>query len=313
MQKLIQAQAEQLRQQQRELDELRSQLAVQQQKAAERDATALRQSTTAIAPATPAPSPVVSAEPSRSKEDPLSIHFGNASLTPGGWVDFTAYGRSTDVGSGTGTNFQSIPYNNTVNGDLSEVRFSAQASRISLRADEKFGQTRVFGYAEVDFNGYLPSNAYVSTNADSPRLRVYFTDLARNKWEFLGGQSWSLLTPNRVGVSPFLSEIYNTLHLDTNYTAGLTYARQAQIRAVYRFTPNVAWGLSAENPEQYSGGAATFPTLFSTTETDLGSSTGSGGGTSTPPPSRTSLCVTVLVTVTGVSMATGVSRPATSK
>jgi TolA-binding protein len=218
----------------------------------------------------------------KSPDSPLSIHFGNASLTPGGWVDFTAIYRSTDVGSGLGTSFASIPFNNTVQGGLSETRFTAQSSRITLRADENFGATKVFAYAEADFNGYLPSNAYVSTNSDTLRLRVFFTDLSRKRWELLGGQSWSLLTPNRVGVSPFLSEIYNTLHLDTNYQVGLTYARQTQLRAVYHFTDNVALGLSAENPEQFSGSSATFPTLFSNIETDVNSGTGSGGGTATP-------------------------------
>jgi hypothetical protein len=217
-----------------------------------------------------------------SADAPLSIHFGQGALTPGGWVDFTSYYRSTDVGSGLGTSFGSIPFSNTVAGGTSETRFTAQSSRVSLRADEVFGATRVFGYGEADFNGYLPSNAYVSTNSDSLRLRVYFTDLSAGRWELLGGQSWSLLTPNRVGVSPFLSEIYNTLHLDTNYQVGLTYARQAQLRGVYHFNNNVALGLSIENPEQFSGGAATFPALFSTAETDLGSSSGSGGGTATP-------------------------------
>jgi TolA-binding protein len=217
-----------------------------------------------------------------SADAPLSLHFGNGSLTPGGWVDFTSYYRSTDVGSGLGTSFGSIPYSNTVTGGLSELRFTAQSSRMSLRADEAFGATRVFGYGEADFNGYLPSNAYVSTNSDTMRLRVYFTDLSRGRWEVLGGQSWSLLTPNRVGVSPFLSEIYNTLHLDTNYQVGLTYARQAQLRGVYHFNENLALGLSVENPEQFSGGAVSFPALFSTTETDLSSSSGAGGGTATP-------------------------------
>lgn len=217
-----------------------------------------------------------------SADAPLSFHFGQGSLTPGGWVDFTSYYRSTDVGSGLGTAFGAIPYSNTVAGGLSETRFTAQSSRISLRADEVFGKTRVFGYGEADFNGYLPSNSYVSTNSDSLRLRVYFSDVSIGKWEFLGGQSWSLLTPNRVGVSPFLSEIYNTLHLDTNYQVGLTYARQAQLRTVYHFNANVAMGLSVENPEQFSGNAPTFPALFSTTETDLNSSSGTGGGTATP-------------------------------
>jgi hypothetical protein len=217
-----------------------------------------------------------------SADAPFSFHFGNASLTPGGWVDFTAYYRSTDVGSGLGTTFATIPFNNVTSGELSETRFSAQSSRITLRADEKFKDFKVFGYGEADFNGYLPSNAYVSTNSDTFRLRVAYTDIAHGKWELLAGQSWSLLTPNRVGISPFLSEVYNTLHLDTNYQVGLTYARQTQIRAVYHFTPSVALALSAENPDQYSGGAVVFPTLFSSTETDVNSGSGSGGGTSTP-------------------------------
>jgi hypothetical protein len=91
------------------------------------------------------------------------------------------------------------------------------------------------------------------------------------------------MTPNRVAISPFPSEIYNTLHLDSNYQVGLTYARQTQLRAVLHITPTVALGVSAENPQQYSGSAVTFPALFSTSQTDTNSSSGtSGGGTATP-------------------------------
>ncbi len=289
-----------LERQQAEIDQLRHEVALrrqdsgtagEQEHAAAYDAALLRteaeglripapESTLTGAPTAGAPGQ--SGKGTESGDTPLSIHFGKARLTPGGWVDFTSYYRSTDVGSGLGTSFAAIPFNNTALGGLSETRFTAQGSRISLRADETFGAVRVFGYAEADFNGFLPSNGYVSTNSDSLRLRVYFTDLKSGRWELLAGQSWSMLTPNRVGVSPFLSEIYNTLHLDTNYQVGLTYARQAQLRVVYHATDNVALAVSAENPQQFSGGAATFPALFSTTETDLGSSTGTGGGTATP-------------------------------
>jgi hypothetical protein len=307
VQNLVRAQAQQLdnqrrqlQSQQQQIEQLRQQFAApqpgpastsEQERSAATTAAALSAGSKALAsPAAgaPASSPQAAALSIRTQgesqpaSDPLALHFGKATLTPGGWVDFTAYSRSTDVGSGLGTSFAAIPYNNTVAGGLTETRFTAQSSRITLRADEKFGATKVFAYGEADFNGYLPSNAYVSTNSDTLRLRVYFANLARGHWELLGGQSWSLLTPNRVGVSPFLSEIYNTLHLDTNYQVGLTYARQAQLRVVYRFTPNVALGLSAENPDQFSGSAATFPALFSTAETDVNSSTGSGGGTATP-------------------------------
>ena len=167
-------------------------------------------------------------------------------------------------------------------GGLTETRLSSQSSRLSLRADESLGKTRIFGYAEADFNGYLPSTAYVSTNGSSLRLRVFFLNLSRGRWDLLGGQSWSLLTPNRVGLSPFLSEIFNTLHLDTNYQVGLTYARQPQLRTVYHLNENIALGLSIENPEQLSGNGVTFPSLFNSAEADVNSSTGAGGNTATP-------------------------------
>ncbi len=165
---------------------------------------------------------------------------------------------------------------------MSESRITAQSSRLTVKVDEAVGKTKVYGYAEADFNGYLPSNAYVSTNGSSFRLRVFFLNLSRGRFDLLGGQSWSLLTPNRVGVSPFLPEIFNTLHLDTNYQVGLTYARQAQLRAVYHATENVALGLSIENPEQLTGGGVSFPSLFNTAEVDVNSSTGAGGNTATP-------------------------------
>jgi len=141
--------------------------------------------------------------------------------------------------------------------------------------DEAISKVKVYGYGEIDFNGTAPGNVYVSTNSDVTRLRVFYLNLSAGKWDVLGGQSWSLLTPNRSGLSPFLSEIYNTVHLDTSYNAGIVYARQAQLRVVYHFTPNVAFGLSAENPDQFSGAAVTFPAAFSTAETDLNSSSGS--------------------------------------
>lgn len=296
---LLREQQRQLARQQAEIEELRQQIGPQrdqtvsiaeQERRAANEAALLRYAS--ITFAIPAPEAAVSSavtlsggqsgKGTETGDTPLSIRFGKARLTPGGWVDFTSYFRSTDVGSGLGTSFATIPYSNTVLGGLSETRFTAQGSRLSLRADETFGPVRVFGYAEGDFNGYLPPNGYVSTNSDSLRLRVYFTDLKSGRWELLAGQSWSMLTPNRVGVSPFLSEIYNTLHLDSNYQVGLTYSRQTQIRTVYHFTDNLALGFSAENPQQFSGSAVTFPALFSTSQADMGSTSGSGGGTATP-------------------------------
>jgi hypothetical protein len=211
----------------------------------------------------------------------LFFRIGNAVFTPSGWVDFTGYFRSTDVGSGLGTNFQSIPFNSTAQGGLSEVRLSAQSSRFAIRVDENVARTHAYGYLEADFNGYLPGNASVSTNSNTLRMRVFYLNLARGKWEILGGQAWSLLTPTRKALSPFLADLFNTFHLETSYQAGLVYARRTQLRFVYHPTESWTAGISIENPEQFSSSVVAFPELFSTATADINSSSG-GGGTSTP-------------------------------
>jgi len=235
----------------------------------------------AISPAKPG----ASAAKSTADAAPADLFFriGHATFTPNGWIDFTTIFRSTNVGSGTGTNFQGIPYANTAAGGLSEVRMTAQSSRIGFKVEEKLANLKAYGYLEADFNGTLAGNAYVSTNSNTPRMRVYYMDLSGPKWEILGGQSWSLITPTRKALSPFLADLFNTYHLDTNYQAGLPYARQTQIRFIYHPTKSVSFGLSAENSEQFVGSAVTLPTNFTATEVDANSSNSSaGGGTTTP-------------------------------
>ncbi|MDR3736374.1 MAG: hypothetical protein P4L10_12655 [Acidobacteriaceae bacterium] len=285
LKQLIQQQSLQIQQQQKEIDDLRQ---TQHPAAAPAPAASLPAPATAPLPVSsssqqqPAPASVQGGTRNPSgipygyeQESPLFLKLGNATFTPGGWIDFTSIYRTTDVGSGFTTALATIPFNNTVQGGLSENRLTAANSRLSLRVDENIGKIKAYGYAEVDFNGTAPGNVYVSTNSDVTRLRVFYLNLTAGKWDVLGGQSWSLLTPNRTGLSPFLSEIYNTVHLDTAYNAGIVYARQAQLRVVYHFTPNLAFGLSAENPQQFSGAAVTFPAAFSTSQTDLNSSSAS--------------------------------------
>ena len=73
-----------------------------------------------------------------SKPSPLSISIGNTTFTPFGFMDATFFARSTNVGSGIGTNFAGIPLNNQPAGHLSETNFSAQNSRFGVRVDSTF-------------------------------------------------------------------------------------------------------------------------------------------------------------------------------
>lgn len=77
--------------------------------------------TAAVSAASQPVADVVSSTPPQSggsednqKKSPLSFKLGQADFTPGGWADLTGIFRGTDIGSGTGTSFASIPFNNTL-------------------------------------------------------------------------------------------------------------------------------------------------------------------------------------------------------
>jgi hypothetical protein len=190
---------------------------------------------------------------------PPSFQVGALRFTPGGFLDFTTAFRSTAVGSGIGTNFASIPYNNTPAGHLTELRESVQNSRLSLRVDGVHQSTAFSAYVEADFLGNPPANVAVSSNSNTLRMRLFFLDARHGRWEVLAGQDWSLLTPNRSGLSPWPAEIFYTLNADTNYQVGLTWARQPQLRLTYHASPRLALAISLENGEPYIGGSAGAP------------------------------------------------------
>jgi hypothetical protein len=207
-----------------------------------------------------------------SGQSPLFFQIGGAKFTPFGFLDLTTVFRSTDVGSGIGTGFASIPYSNTSAGQLSETRFSAQNSRLGLKVESNVGEAKVLGYVETDFLGQTPTAVSQTSNSDLLRLRNYFVDVKLNDLEFLAGQDWSLLTPNRKGLSPIPSDIFYTQDMDTNYQAGLIWARQPQLRVVYHATDELTAGVSLENPDQFVGSAVTLPAAnFSATQVDNGS------------------------------------------
>ncbi|HXI39541.1 MAG TPA: hypothetical protein VNH83_06165 [Bryobacteraceae bacterium] len=188
-------------------------------------------------------------------EAPLQLHIGSASIMPVGFMDFTAVYRSTNPGSGIGTNFGSIPYNTGTTGNISEFRLSAQNSRIGLRVDAKVHGANVLGYLESDFLGFLPTNAAVTSNSDSLRMRLYWLDVRKDKVEFFAGQSWSMLTPNRKGLSALPGDLFYTQVVDVNYQEGLVWSRNPQFRFIVHPNDKIAMGLSLENPEQYIGGS----------------------------------------------------------
>jgi hypothetical protein len=199
---------------------------------------------------------------------PAYLRLGNVCIVPVGFMDLTPFWRDKNAGSSMGSNFGSIPYNNVANGNLSEMRFSPQNSRLGFRVDGDWKGAHFIGYNEFDFNGTSGSNGIaVSNGAFVPRLRLFWADVRKGKIEFLAGQSWSMLVPNRKGISALPGDLFYSQVIDINYIAGLTWTRQPGVRFLYHPTDKVTFGFSAEQPDQYIGGSAggspiTLPTGF---------------------------------------------------
>ncbi len=144
-----------------------------------------------------------------------------------------------------------------------------QNSRLGFRLDGNWKGTHFIAYNEDDFNGTGGSTNYAVTNgAIVPRIRLFWVDVRKGHWEFLGGQSWSMLTPNRVGLSAFPGDLFYSQVIDINYIAGLTWTRQPGARILWHSDGNkVNFGFSAEQGDQYiggsgGGGAITLPSAL---------------------------------------------------
>jgi hypothetical protein len=227
-------------------------------------------SATPMVPPAPAPAPVPFTPPAAAQKEPaqggastdtdspLQLKIGGAYITPVGFMDLTNTYRSTNAGSSLQTNFGSIPYNNGVTGRLSEDRISAQNSRIGFRVDALMKGWNVLGYYEGDFVGGYGNanfNYQVSSNSVLYRLRLYWVDMRKDKFEFLAGQSWSMLTPNRKQISALPADLFYSQVVDVNYMNGLTWGRIPGVRFLIHPSEKVTWGLSLENSSQYFGGS----------------------------------------------------------
>ena len=163
---------------------------------------------------------------------------------PVGFMDLTTFWRDKNAASSMGSNFGSVPYNNAVNGNLSEFHFSTQNSRIGFRVDGDWKGSHFIGYNEFDFNGTSGSTAMATSNgAIVPRLRLFWADVRKDKVEFLAGQSWSMLVPNRKGISALPGDLFYSQVVDINYVAGLTWTRQPGVRVLYHPNSKVTFGL----------------------------------------------------------------------
>ena len=204
-------------------------------------------------------------EEGQEKKSPLSFKIGSADIALGGFVDIENIFRTTNTQNNIATNYAAIPFSDTPQGHLTEYRLTAQFSRFSLHVTDKFGGNDVSAYCEADFSGNDATNVYQTVNGHTLRLRLCFFDLKRSKWEILGGQTWSWLTPNRNGLGPNPADLAITYNEDQNIGVGLPYTRAAELRVAYHFNNHLAMGVGIEDPDQLIGGFVALPSAFAST------------------------------------------------
>jgi hypothetical protein len=293
---MIRAQAEQIETQHKELESMKARMGTEpvngssansstpadsNASAAPADSTATN-GTASVAVATPTPRTAGQDAAMDEKPSPLFFRIGSAKFTPGGFLDLTGVFRTTGTGNGIGTSFGGIPLNNNFpTAGLTETRLSAQNSRISLKVEAPVAGGNITGYVEADFLGAIAANANITSNSNSLRMRVYFGDYRRGKWEFLAGQDWSMLTPNRKSISPYPSDIFYSQDMDTNYQVGLTWTRQPQVRVLFHPSDNWTMGVSFENADQLATTAISAPAAFTAVAGQVDQT--SGGTLATPP------------------------------
>lgn len=145
-----------------------------------------------------------------------ALGVGPVTLRPSGFFHYISTYRTADGGRSVATQFGAIP----LGPSDPQWRCSPAHSRTALSAELLAGG-RWLGYYESDFLNGQGGSPY--------RLRQLWGQFERGSWKILAGQGWSLLRPNRRGISS-QNDLMNTTVVEPSYHVGLAGMRKRQIR-----------------------------------------------------------------------------------
>jgi hypothetical protein len=238
---------------QKQLKEIKDELARSRKKAAEQQ-QAQQQQYEAVAAEVP-----VTPGPVKAKAAPAVLP--GVKVTLGGFLAAETVWRQRNETADVGSNFGAIPYPFSPMFNENEFRASARQSRISLKVEGNLDPyQKLWGYYEMDFLGVGTTSNYNESNSWAPRLRQAFFDYDNSftGFHFLAGQAWSLLTQNQVGIAALRENI--PLTIDASYVVGFNYTRNWQLRFVEQFNDVWAAGVSVEAPATiFAASTATAP------------------------------------------------------
>jgi len=246
LQKQINALQKQLQSLQSQVTETKKQAKAAQDQAAQQ-ATQVAQRPSAppgLYDAAPAPGPVVGKAP--SWVNGIKISFAGSFIEGA-----TVWRQRNEISSGASDPpFSSLPFSNSPLYTENEWRASAQQSRLAIKMSGDIDPAQhLKAYFETDFLGAGVTANSRESNSYNLRMRQAFVEYDNDNYHFhvVGGQAWSLLTQNKVGMLP---QTENTpLTIDAQYVVGFNWARQEQLRFVSDWDKMWWFGVSVESPQ----------------------------------------------------------------
>ena len=221
------------------------------------------------------PTPVLYAGPKLKQGQ---FQLGGVRVTLGGFIAAESVARSRNETLDIGSNFNnSIPYPSSPNYHTPEFRESARQSRIAMLVEgNPDSVTNLSAYYEADFLGSGSGSNSQESNSYVLRQRQIYATYARKDLDFyvLGGQTWSLLTMDKLGITPRQENI--PLTIDAQYVPGFVWTRNAGLRFVKGFdNDKFDLGLSFESPQAsyFTGGNGTGSLAGTVDATNTGSGT----------------------------------------
>src|SRR5580692_8437197 len=155
-----------------------------------------------------------------------------------------------------------LPLRNSALYNEREFRASAQQSRIALKVSGDIDPNQhLKGYYEMDFLGASTDANNRESNSFTPRIRQAFGEYDNDIYHFhvVGGQAWSLLTQNRVGMLPNSENV--PLTIDAQYVVGFDWLRNPQVRFVQDINNMASFGVSIEQPGAVFPGSPSASTV----------------------------------------------------
>lgn len=177
-----------------------------------------------------------------------------------------AWRQRNEISSGASDPaFSSLPFSNTPLYYENELRFSAQQSRIALKASGDIDPSQhLKAYYESDWLGAGVTANSRESNSYNLRIRqAYFAyDNDNYHFHFSAGQQWSFLTQDRVGMLAGSENV--PLTIDAQYAVGFNWSRQPAVRFIEDWNKTVWFGVSVEAPQAAISGTlpasgAAFP------------------------------------------------------